>query len=177
MATASSRNSSPGQLRSPLQTFFVNASCCESRDLLESSSMASMLLDLLLQYRLEKRFLLHEFVVMPNHLHLLITLPPGAPVERTVKEVKDGFSFRAGRELDYQAPIWHSGFADTRIRDERAYRVRQKYIHEEPVRACLVLEASDWKYSSAHPGLVLDPCPRFSQAMTHLPGIEATSRR
>jgi putative transposase len=142
----------------------VNASCWESQDLLESSHMSALLLDLLLQYRLEKRFLLHEFVVMPNHLHLLLTLLPESSIEKAVREVKEGFSFRAIRELDFPLPIWHGGFAETRIRDERAYFVRQQYIHEEPVRARLVMEASDWEYSSAHPGIVLDPCPQNLRA-------------
>jgi putative transposase len=126
--------------------------------------MSALLLDLLLQYRLEKRFLLHEFVVMPNHLHLLLTVKPGTSIEKAVREVKDGFSFRAKRELNFPLSIWHSGFAETRIRDERAYLVRQKYIHEEPVRACLVLEAAEWEFSSAHPGIVLDPCPQYLRA-------------
>jgi putative transposase len=148
-----------GRLRIPLQTFFVNASCWESRDLLEPSHMSDLLLDLLLQFRLEKRFLLHEFVVMPNHLHLLLTLPSGNPIAAAVREVKDGFSFRAKRELDFQLPIWHRGFSEAPIRDERSYFARQRYIRENPVRAGLVLEASEWEYSSAYPGIVLDPCP------------------
>ncbi len=54
-------------------TYFVTASCYEKQCLLQSDRMAQLLVDVLHHYREQTKYLLHEFVVMPNHFHLLIT--------------------------------------------------------------------------------------------------------
>jgi REP-associated tyrosine transposase len=60
--------------------------------------MASLLLDTLLHYRREQKYLLHEYVVMPNHLHLIFT-PADITLERAMQFVKGGFSYRAKKEV------------------------------------------------------------------------------
>jgi hypothetical protein len=64
-------------------------------------------------------YLLHEFVLMPDHLHLLIT--PTVALERAMQLIKGGFSYRAKKELGTNAEIWQRGFADHRIRDAEDY--------------------------------------------------------
>jgi putative transposase len=78
-------------------TYFVTASCYEKQCLLQSDRMAQLFVDVLHHYRGQKKYLLHEFVVMPNHFHLLIT--PAETLERAMQLVKGGFSFRAKKEL------------------------------------------------------------------------------
>jgi putative transposase len=58
-------------------TYFVTANTDSKRNLLQSCEMASLFCETLLHYREQKRYLLHEFVVMPNHFHLLLTIPFG----------------------------------------------------------------------------------------------------
>src|SRR5260370_41492932 len=53
---------------------------------------------------------LHAYVVMPDHLHALIT--PPETVEKSVQLIKGGFSFRAKRELEWSGEIWQPGFTD-----------------------------------------------------------------
>jgi hypothetical protein len=55
--------------------------------------MAQLLLDVLAENR-KKRFLLHEFVIMPNHFQLLLTPAAGVPLEKALQLIKGGFSFR-----------------------------------------------------------------------------------
>jgi len=45
--------------------------------------MAELFCDMLLEKRAERKFLLHAFIVMPDHIHLLITVPTGSTLERT----------------------------------------------------------------------------------------------
>lgn len=89
-------------------------------------------------------FILHAFVIMPDHLHLLIT--PAESVEKAVQLVKGGFSFRAKRELDWKGEIWQHGFADHRIRDEEDWNHHLDYIRENPLRAYLVEESVLYPY-------------------------------
>jgi putative transposase len=68
-------------------------------------------------YRREKRFELHAFVVMPEHLHLLLT--PGAEItlERAMQFIKGGYSHALGATFNRPGEVWQRGFTDHRIRD------------------------------------------------------------
>ena len=121
--------------------------------------MANLLVATLLHYRREQKYLLHEFVVMPNHLHLIFT-PAEVTLERAMQFVKGGFSYRAKRELGVQAEIWERGYVDHRIRDANDYATHAAYIRQNPVKARLVKRAEDYPYSSANVRVKLDPCPQ-----------------
>ena len=121
--------------------------------------MAGLFIDTLQSYRQEGKFLLHEFVVMPNHFHLLIT-PSGIPIEKAVQFIKGGFSFRVKKELGLNFEIWERAYVDHRIRDARDYEHHTNYIHQNPVSARITRRPEDYRYSSAHARLDLDPCPQ-----------------
>jgi putative transposase len=69
--------------------------------------MASLFAEILLHHRKQQKYSLHEFVVMPDHFHLLIT--PRESLERAMQLIKGGFSFRAKRELGFMHEIWQPG--------------------------------------------------------------------
>jgi putative transposase len=87
---------------------------------------------------------LHAYVIMPDHLHLLIR--PRETVEKSVQLIKGGFSFRAKRELEWKGEIWQPGFTDHRIRNEEDWRRHLEYIRKNPVEAGLVANASDFEF-------------------------------
>ena len=121
--------------------------------------MALLFIDTILHYRRENKFFLHEFVVMPDHVHLLLT-PVGIALERAMQFVKGGFSYRVRKELRLNMEIWERGYIDHRIRDGNDYIQHVEYIHNNPVEKGLVARAEDYPYSSAHVGFDLDPCPQ-----------------
>lgn len=149
------------QFKVPVHTFFVTTSCWQNQNVLQSDRMASLLADSILHYRTEQKFQLHDFVIMPNHLHVLISLDSMVTVEKSAQFIKGGFSFRAKRELGYQWPIWQKGFSEIRILSSEEYYTCSNYIHQNPVRAGLVLSGREWQYSSASGKFDLDPCPEF----------------
>ena len=120
--------------------------------------MAGLFVKTLCHYREENKFLLHAFVVMPNHFHILIT-PTGITVERVVQFVKGGFSYRVKKELGLSTEIWERGYVDHRIRDGYDFDQHVIYIHQNPVVAGLVARPEDFLYSSAAPGANVDPRP------------------
>jgi putative transposase len=81
-------------------------------------------------------FKLHAYVIMPDHLHLLLT--PCASIEKSMQLIKGGFSFRAKRELQWNGEIWQPGFTDHRIRDEEDWKRHLEYIRSNPIEARLV---------------------------------------
>jgi putative transposase len=147
--------SRPGATR----TFFVTSSTWERRSLFRSERMARLFLDVFSEHRLQGRYLLHELVVMPDHFHLLISVPPGMRLEKAVQFIKGGFSYRAAKDLGFHAEVWQRGFSDEYVADADAYDAQGRYIHRNPVEAGLARDAAEYPYSSACPGFQLDPMP------------------
>jgi putative transposase len=127
------------------------------RSLFQREQWAKLLIDALYHYR-GSAFLLHEFAIMPDHIHVLLT--PSASLEKAVQFIKGGFSFRAKRELGSTMEVWQKRFSDHRIRDAEDYLRHVSCIRENPVRKHLCEQPEDYPYSSAHPGFELDPVPQ-----------------
>jgi putative transposase len=70
------------------RTFFVTSTTAGRRALLPSDRMAQLLVNVLAENRQKGRFLLHEFVIMPNHFHLLLTPAAEIPLEKTPQLIK-----------------------------------------------------------------------------------------
>jgi len=83
---------------------------------------------------------LHAYVIMPDHLHLLIV--PKESLEKAIQLIKGGFSFRARKEFEWKSDIWQPGFSDHRIREEEDWKNHLGYIRRNPIEARLV-EASE----------------------------------
>ena len=115
---------------------------------------ARLFLKTLYHYKRQGAFCLHAFVLMPEHVHLLIT--PKITLKRDVQLIKGGFSHKFGSEFGRTKEIWQRGFTDHRIRDIVDYEVHRTYIHENPVKRGLVQQASEYRYCSAFPGFRLD---------------------
>jgi putative transposase len=153
------RQASPAHVMAGSRTFFVTSSILDKRNLLQSDRAAGLFLRVLYGYREQNKFRLHDFVVMPNHFHVLLTAGSESTIERVVQFIKGGFSFRAGKELGMRSPVWQKGFSEVRITGAKEFRQVRTYIHNNPVARQLVTHAQDYPYSSARPGFELDPAP------------------
>ena len=136
--------------------YFITGSTFQKRNILQSERMAGLFVDALLHCR--QKYLLHEFVVMPEHCHLLIT--PQESLERAMRLIKGGFSFRAKRELGFLHEIWQPSFYNRRVRDAEEYFAFREYIRQNPRKRGLAGKAGDYRYSSAKPGLEHDEAPQ-----------------
>jgi len=139
--------------------YFVTASTWRHRSLFQTERVAELFVDTIFRYRREQKFLVHEFVVMPDHFHLLLT-PLRITVERALQFIKGGFSYRVKKELGLNIEVWERGYLDHRIRDTGDYERHVEYIRQNPVRARIVGGAEEYPYSSAHKGWQLDPRPQ-----------------
>ena len=131
-------------------TYFVTAATHNRRRLFQLPANAQLFLDTLQHYRRERHYLLHAFVVMPDHVHLLLT-PQAITIERSMQLIKGGFSHRLASRL----PVWQRSFTDHRIRDRADFDSRRNYIHQNPVRAGLTSASEAHPYSSAHSATTL----------------------
>ena len=119
---------------------------------------------MLYHYRQQRKCLLHEFVIGPEHFHVLITVGAEMTVEKAVQLIKGGFAFRAGRELGFRAPVWQNGFSEMRVNERDAFFGIREYIQANPVKRFLVAAGADYPCSSAHSGFELDAAPQRLKA-------------
>ena len=154
------RHANPKNVAAAARTFFVTSSIADKRNLLQSDRSAQLFIQVLYEYRAQEKFLLHEFVVMPDHFHVLVTIDAGMTIERAVQFIKGGFAFRAGKEIGMRAPVWQKGFYDTRVWNAQGFERMRDYIHNNPVKRGLVSEAGNYQYSSANGRFALDPAPQ-----------------
>ena len=102
---------------------------------------------------------MHEFVLMPDHFHLLLTPAPDVSLEKALRFLKGGFSFRVKRELRSNVEIWQTGFTEHRVRDWNDFQQYATYIRGNPVRAHLAENATAYPYGSATGGFETDGEP------------------
>jgi putative transposase len=118
--------------------------------------MAQLFVKVLYEYRSQSRYQLHEFVLMPEHFHLLITPAVGVTIERAVQFIKGGYSYRVKHDLGMAGEIWQRGFTDRRIRNAKEFAGFRAYILENPVKRGLAETAAEYRYCSACPGFEID---------------------
>ena len=135
--------------------FFITTISAQRRPIFRHPPTANLLIETLERYRRERKYLMHEFVVMPDHLHLLITPAAELSLEMAMQFIKGGFSFR----LKSRHAVWQPSFTNHRIRDLEDYCRHGEYIRMNPVRARLVERAELYPYSSATRRFELDPIP------------------
>jgi putative transposase len=133
-----------------VRTYFVTTVTSNRRRIFQVSDAANLMLDVLGAYRAQRRFKLHAFVIMPDHLHLLITPAPDVSLEKSVQFIKGGFSFR----LKSKREVWERSFNEVQIRSAEKFDACKRYIEENPLRAGLVKSAAEYAFSSASLGEV-----------------------
>ena len=138
------------------RTFFITSVTAGRRPLLQRAAAADLLVNTLLHYRWQGKYLLHEFVIMPDHFHLLITPAQEISLEGAAQFIKGGFSFR----LRSKMPVWQASFTNHHVRDDEDFERHREYIWMNPVKAGLVQRAEEYPYSSASGKFALDPAPQ-----------------
>lgn len=136
------------------RTYFVTVVTARRRRLFQVTPKAELLMQTILDYRAQGRFLLHAFVVMPDHFHALVTPAPDVSLEKAVQFIKGGFSFRLKSKLD----VWMRSFNETQIMSAAKFVNCVRYIEANPVRRGLVSTPESHPFSSAARGS-LDPMP------------------
>jgi putative transposase len=151
--------STPAHRKAPGASYFVTTKCWEGRAVFQVTETAGILLSTLLGYRDTGAYLLHEFVIMPDHLHLLLTPARQMTLEKAIQLIKGGSSYRIHKLRGSRMEIWQVGFYDWTIRDADDWQAKVTYIRMNPVRARLVEKAEDWAHSSVCDRYALDAIP------------------
>jgi putative transposase len=130
--------------------YFVTTDTWERREVFRQHRPAEIVVDQILECRDRGFYSLHEFVLMPDHLHVLLTPGEETTLEKALQMIKGGSAFKIRKELDLRWPVWHSGFHDRWVRDGGEYQNYVAYVRQNPVKARLVERSEDYPWSSAN---------------------------
>ena len=98
------------------------------------------------------RYLLFAWVIMPNHVHLLLRPLPGFSLEQIAHSFKSYTGLMANRVLGREGTFWMREPFDRYMRDSDHFERTVRYIENNPVKAGLCARPEDWEFSSAWNG-------------------------
>ena len=96
------------------------------------------------------RYKLSAWVIMPNHVHALVTPHKGRELSRILHSLKSYTATEANKLLARRGTFWQPESFDRYIRDAKHFASVVRYIENNPVKARLCERPGDWPYSSAH---------------------------
>ena len=142
---------------------FITTSCYQRRSMLGSRQNRNLFLQVLEQVRRRYHFVVVGYVVMPEHVHLLIGEPVRGNPSVVMQAIKQGFARRLLRQLRSRADsrqghlwsaaleaghVWQRRFYDFVVFSEKKRVEKLHYMHRNPVKRGLVLEPEQWEWSS-----------------------------
>jgi putative transposase len=111
-----------------MPTYALTTATDGRRALFSRTENAKLLVKVLFRYQDQGRYRLHGFVVMPEHLHVLLSPAPKQTIERCAQCVKGGFSYEVRKQ--FAGEVWQSGFHEHRVRDDFLNQIA--YIADNP---------------------------------------------
>lgn len=93
--------------------------------------------------RVRYRFVVLGYVIMPEHVHLLMNEPARGHLDRAIQAIKLSVSTRST-----QRPFWQTRYYDFNVHSAEKITEKLRYIHRNPLVRGLVLKPEDWPWSS-----------------------------
>jgi putative transposase len=140
------RNAAPANILSPSRIFFVTTKTSMGMRVLQSERNANLLIDVLRTLVAEHRLKLHDFVIMPDHVHLLVEVVDDMTIEKAMQLVKGRFSHRLSHEFGYKGEVWQRGFTEVQVLNKQNFESHRSYIAENPVKAGFVASPEDYPF-------------------------------
>jgi len=141
---------------------FITCSCYRRLPLLKTPRRRDLFLNLLEQARQRYGFVVVGYVVMPEHFHVLIGEPEKGTPSTVMQVVKQRFARQVLRPPRRRRPaiqpslwddhelahVWQARFYDFNVWGQHKRAQKLRYMHANPVKRGLVLEAGQWRWSS-----------------------------
>lgn len=151
------------RLQKPGGTFFFTVVTYRRRQILTRPHSRIILREVISQIRREYPFTIEAWVLLPDHIHCIWTLPErDGDFSKRWGLIKAGFSRRVkpslhniglmtdSKERHHENTIWQRRFWEHQIRDDEDLHKHLDYIHFNPVKHGLVASPMDWPYSTLH---------------------------
>ncbi|WP_158751177.1 transposase [Acidobacterium sp. S8] len=122
---------------------FITFSCYQRKPYLNTPQARSLCEESIEKTRQKYGFVIPGYVIMPEHVHLLVSEPPANPLATAIKAIKVSIS-----KQSTQNPFWTPRYYDFNVYSERKRIEKLRYIHRNPVKRGLAAKPEDWPWSS-----------------------------
>jgi putative transposase len=122
---------------------FLTFSCYRRRPYLGTPRMRELFEGSLEAMRVKYDFYINAYVVMPEHVHLLVSEPKKAVLAKAIQALKISVSMQ-----QKERPFWQHRYHDFNVYSQHKFQQKMKYIHRNPVTRGLVERPEDWEWSS-----------------------------
>jgi putative transposase len=95
-----------------------------------------------------ERYLMHAYVIMPDHVHMLFEPITGVSLSKILQSIKGFTARRINMLAGRKGPLWQNENFDHLIRNDRDWLDKFKYIHDNPITAGLAARPQDYPFSS-----------------------------
>jgi len=140
------------------QSHFITFCCYHRQQLFTTNASRQVFKSALERVRRSFRLRLYGYVVMPEHVHLLLSEPEKDTLADALKSLKQGVSrrllpkmggpFKPSVGLSGEQHFWQKRYYDFNIRNYPQFVEKLRYIHRNPVKAGLCERPEDWEWSS-----------------------------
>jgi putative transposase len=139
------------------QTHFVTFCCYHRRRLLTTAASCRIFESALERVRRTYELCVYGYILMPEHVHLLLSEPQRDSLAEALKSLKQGVARRLLDDLPLKpkpglngAPqhFWQKRYYDFNVRDYPQFVEKLRYIHRNPVKRGLCERPEDWEWSS-----------------------------
>jgi putative transposase len=124
---------------------FITFSCYRRQPLLRTTGAPDMFEQALEQARVKYGFFVFGYVVMPEHVHLLVSEPERHTLATAIKAIKQSV---ARRQVETGEHFWMERYYDFNVGTAQKKVEKLKYIHRNPVHRGLVSRPEEWLWSS-----------------------------
>lgn len=166
-------------------TFFITVVTDQRRPILTGDCARRCLRQAFRRVRCRRPFRIMAIVLLPDHWHTILELPPGDDDYSTrIRQVKESFTRRflaeggvegersASRYRKRERAIWQRRFYEHTVRDEDDLKRCADYLHYNPVKHGHVSRVADWAWSSFHRFVRMGEYPPDWGGVNPLPGVE-----
>jgi len=127
------------------QSHFVTFSCYHRRPMFTTETSRRLFESALERVRRNFRLRVYGYVVMSEHVHLLLSEPQRGTLADALKSLKQGISRRLIADAEH---FWQRRYYDFNIRNHPQFLEKLRYIHRNPVKRGLCERPEDWEWSS-----------------------------
>ena len=128
------------------QLHFLTFSCYKRRPNFTTVQSRTIFESALERVRRNYRLCVYGYVVMPEHVHLLVSEPEGGTLSQAMQSLKQGVARRLA--LRTSNPFWQARYYDFNVWSERKFVEKLRYIHRNPMERGFVTRPEDWPWSS-----------------------------
>ncbi|MCP5230851.1 MAG: transposase [Zoogloeaceae bacterium] len=150
MQTPQSHRLRLGRINQPHRAYHLTTATHDRQPLLRNLQAGRIIVNALRHLNEQGQAETLAYVVMPDHLHWLMTLNPDSTLDGVMHSLKSYTAHRLKAHLKIDTPIWQSGYHDHAIRADEDLRRTARYLIANPLRAGLVTTIGDYPLWDAH---------------------------